>query len=159
MKGFGSSSICKIVEILTVPICIHGQVFESEEFQVLAKTESNAIPIILAENFLIRNKLCINMMRQRLTRQFDDGSTWEYYLPQKCSACKTIFRDIPCFAETGSSISTGEIRTIEVKWTFPGNHGNYKCANCTGPPEEMDFFVEEVDQQTEEVSQVRFLVG
>lgn len=119
IKGFGENNITKVVGKCNLVVSLNGQPMESAEFLILETGALGEFTIILGTDFLLLNRLTVSMQRSRLSRPYDDGTFWEYYVGRVDEPCFSVFSLIPCYASVAVTVAAGTTKKVPVEWTVP----------------------------------------
>ena len=75
-------------------------------------------PVLLATDFMGENSLSVNMHRRRISRQYSNGTLWEYYVGFADERCVSTLNYIPCVNSGSTIVLPGESVKLTVRWNF-----------------------------------------
>ena len=118
IRGFGFNNVCSIVGECELTLEMHNLLMKPTKFLVIEGPVMGDYPVLLATNFLIANRLVIDMARKRITQKLETGGTWEYYVHSPGEHCTVLFNQIPCYSASNTVIRPGQSKQVAVSWTL-----------------------------------------
>jgi hypothetical protein len=120
VNGIGDNNSTRVIGKATVSISIDGLTMVPCEFLILdAAILANTM--VLATDFLIINKVTLDLQKRKLTRFLRDGTQWDYYSTDMTALEDTVavWSAIPCYCLESVHIDPQEAREVLVNWCLP----------------------------------------
>ena len=128
VSGFGVGNVNPVKGCCTVTLTVMGVKMEPADFLVIDTLELKKYGVLLATDFLMANHLSIDVPNRKLTYTGADGSIVEHCCRRDSKSCLTKLHNVPCYALSTVTISSGHARVIPVKWNvFTSNSGHADC--------------------------------
>lgn len=127
--GFGVGNAIKIVGEVVLELKIHNLKIVPISLQVIDSPTQPDLPVILAPDFLVKNKVEVFLKRMMLQQRLDNGAILEYYLKSQTDACVMVCRRVPVYASAAITIAPGETGCLPVEWNGDCPEQRY-CHDC-----------------------------
>ena len=113
VRGVGERNIFRTMGTVSLKVGIHGVEFSPVMFHVI----NSKYPVILGSNFLIENKININLKENVITKTFEDGTFQQLYLND--NKCKKFFYRMPCYLMKDETLKEQNLRMIKARISHP----------------------------------------
>lgn len=121
IRGFGVDDVVPVLGECNLTVTMHNHVMLTCKFIVLDTDVIKRYPVLLATDFLLMNSLTVSMNRRRISRHYESGVVWEYYvsdldLPNVC-----VMNFVPCRAADTVTALPGKSVEVPVYLDLPSS--------------------------------------